>query len=118
MDIGSFSITYGECDSDWRGYGKHQAPDKEKKVVRAYFSFENISTTDQGCYLADFSCYADGIACDRYHHTKGNGLTTGSLSPGRIAQGYVYFEVPVDAGEIELEYEIWRGQEKLIFIIE
>lgn len=121
VDIGSFSITYWKCDSDWRGYdSSYKGAHDGKKIIRAYFSFENISTTDQGCYRSDFSCYADGIACElyRYYYAEDDDLTTGLLSPGRIAQGYVYFEVPVDAGEIELEYAIWGGQEKLIFIIE
>ena len=117
-----YAITYGECDSDWKGYDSlFHGPEAGKKVVRAYFSIENIDTSDHEFYYTDFDCYADGVDCKIYTHYYGRDdrLSIGRLSPGRIAQGYLYFEVPANAGEIELEYSCMSMEpERLIFVVE
>lgn len=122
VETGYFSIAYGECDSDWRGYGSIYPPKNGNRVVRTYFTFENIDNRDNLCSALDFSCYADGVACKLYSYwaSQEDKLTTASLSPGRIGQGYVYFEVPAGAGEIELEYDDASRftNNRVIFIVE
>lgn len=114
-------ITYQECDSDWRGYTEYYRPKNGNKVVRAFFVFENISNSDQNCGHYDFSCYADQFTCSSFSCTSDDILYYTTIPPGRKAQGCVLFEVPVDAEEIELEYEDsfdFFSNKKLIFTIE
>ncbi len=119
IETDHFSITYQECDADWRGYNEYMGPQDGMKVARAYFVFENISDSDRSCGSFDFDCYADGVACDAFIWASDDSLSYASLSPGRKLQGYIAYEVPVDAQEIELEYEtsFWN-QEKVIFVVE
>lgn len=121
LETGSFKITYQECDADWRGYSEYLGPQNGNKVVRAFFIFENISNSDKTCGGFDFSCYADGVSCSQFIWSSEDSLSTTSLSPGRKNQGYVAFEVPISAEEIELEYEDTFNlfsKQKLIFTIE
>lgn len=81
------------------------------------FKFENISDSDQTVSsMIDWECYADNSKVDQSWIGDGNGLDA-TLSPGRTAQGSVYFEVPVDVENIELEYKMdfWKS-DKIIFI--
>lgn len=81
------------------------------------FKFENISNTDQTVStMMDWECYADNSKADQTWITDDNGLD-GKLSSGREAEGAVYFEVPKDAENIELEYDInfWQS-DKIIFV--
>ena len=119
LEAGSLSITYQECDGDWRGYDQYLGPSDGNRVVRAYFVFENIGNTDQYCGAWDFDCYADGVACDTYIWSSDDSLSQSSISPGRKLQGYVCFEVPESAEAVELEYEtsFWT-QDKVIFVVE
>ncbi len=119
IETDHFSITYQECDTDWRGYNEYMGPHDGMKVVRAYFVFENISDSDQSCGSFDFNCYADGVACDAFIWASDDSLSYATISPGRKLQGYIAYEVPVDAQEIELEYEtsFW-SQEKVVFVVE
>lgn len=117
---GGLTITYQECDSNWIGYNEYLGPSAGNKLVRAYFVFENTGNSDQSCGSWEFSCYADGTACQAYYFSGEDDLPAyDAISAGRNMKGYVYFEVPEDAEIIELEYEVsvWT-QEKAIFIIE
>lgn len=81
------------------------------------FNFENISDSDQTVSsIADWECYADNTKVDQSWIGDDNGLD-GTLSSGRTTQGSIYFEVPVDAQSIELEYDInfWQS-DKIIFV--
>lgn len=81
------------------------------------FIFENLSDSDAHVStLMDWECYADDVKVDQFHNMDDNGLDA-TLSKGRKAQGKVYFEVPVDAQKVELEYDInfWKS-DKIIFV--
>ena len=84
---------------------------------RFEFNFENISDTDQTLSsMMDWECYADNQKVDQTWLGDESGLDA-TLSSGRTTQGSVYFEVPVDAESIELEYSIsfWNS-DKIIFV--
>lgn len=84
---------------------------------RFEFNFENISDTDQAVSsMMDWECYADNQKVDQTWLGDESGLDA-TLSSGRTTQGSVYFEIPVDAESIELEYSIsfWNS-DKIIFI--
>lgn len=84
---------------------------------RFEFRFENISDSDQAVSsMMDWECYADNAKVDQSFIGDDNGLDA-TLSSGRTTQGAVFFEVPVGAEKIELEYDInfWQS-DKIIFI--
>ncbi len=75
--------------------------------------------TDGDEYISyfNFACYADGYAVEQ-HYSGDEGLSA-TLSPGRTTTGFVYFVVPTDAEEIEIEYETnFLTEEKLTFLYE
>lgn len=93
-------------------------PEAGKKYIYLQFAFENTSkTSDTAISYYSFDCYADGYAADMYY--GGDDSLSATLSAGRATTGYIYFEVPQDAKDIEVEYETNVFTEKKIkFIFE
>ena len=112
-----FKITFISADDNFTGYNKYATIKSGHKVVKADFEFENISSSDQLASSLDFSCYADGYSCDEFWSVDDPTFSS-TLSSGKKSKGSVYFEVPVNANSITLEYEsdIWTNS-KLIFVI-
>ncbi len=113
-----YKITYVSCDPDYKGYDKYSSPEKGNKVIRAVFLIENISQSDNS--IGGMDCYADGNKCESFIFGADdyNSPTLETISPGRKFKGIVYYEVPADAKEIEIEMEIdFWDEEKLVFAI-
>lgn len=112
-------ITYKSCNADFKNYSRYASVKSGYKVIQAVFDFENISTTDQS--LNGLYCYADGVKCEEFYSVDDySSPTLETISAGRkLTNATVYFEVPKDAKDIELEYEadFWSS-EKYIFIVE
>lgn len=84
---------------------------------RMEFEFENIGDTDQTISsIISWNCYADGYAMEASY--VGDDVLDATISPGKKATGAVYYEVPSDAKDITLEYEVdaWSG-DKVEFIV-
>lgn len=118
----NFRISYLDCELDWADYDELFPPSNGYRVVRAYFRFENIGTVASDCGRIDFTCYADDLACRDFSVCRVDDLEYSlTLSPGRRAEGWAYFEVPEKAERIELEYSgdsCWNyDSHKPIFII-
>lgn len=111
-------LTFKSVEDDWTGYNEYLGPKDGYKIIRAYFVFENTSSTDKYVGSFDFDCYADGVSVDKYYYGDDT-MSSQNLSSGRKLEGYVYFEVPVDAKDIEIEYEtsFWTDK-KAIFVVE
>lgn len=96
-------------------------PSDGNKYIFLEFSITNTGDTDMSIGAYDFDCYADDVAVDQLYVANGDDeLTTiTTLSPGKIAKGKVYYEIPIDAQKIEIEYEtsFWT-QDKIYFIFE
>lgn len=92
-------------------------PDDGNTYCKMDFEFENISDSDRYVSSSDFKCYADGYDMEKEYLIEGLDLDA-TLSPGKKTKGAVFFEIPVDAEEITLEYEtnFWT-EDKIIFII-
>lgn len=117
-EVGKVKITYTDCDTNWTNYNQYLGPKDGYKVVRAVFTFENTGSADE--VLNSFDCYADNTACDSYYSADDyKSPTLESLSSGRTFNAVVYFEVPVNAQEIVLEYETsyWTSNH-IEFVIE
>lgn len=93
-------------------------PAEGNKYIYLQFAFENTSkSSDTSVSFYSFECYADGYAAEMYY--GGDDDLSATLSAGRATTGYIYFEVPIDAQEIEVEYTTnIFSSEKIKFIYE
>ena len=110
-------ISYLKCDTNFKKYSKYATVGKGKKVISATFKIENVSDTDQ--YIDTINCYADDKKCDSFYSVEDyDDPFFDSISAGRSIEGTVYFEVPSNAKNIELEFEnnVWT-EDKVIFVI-
>ncbi len=117
VTVDGLEISYISCDADFTEYNEYSAPSEGNKVVRAEFEFKNNSDSD--CSLFSLDCYADGTKCEIYFYADDYASPTlETISPGRTFKSVVYFEVPKDAQNIEMEMEtnFWT-EEKIIFNI-
>lgn len=116
VETDNFRITY-ESAGEYTNNNEFLQPKDGYVYWEFKFKFENISNTDQTVStMMDWECYADNSKADQTWITDDNGLD-GKLSAGREAEGAVYFEIPEDAENVELEYDInfWKS-DKIIFI--
>ncbi|MCD7825977.1 MAG: DUF4352 domain-containing protein [Clostridiaceae bacterium] len=117
LETSNLKISYLDCGK-FKDYGKYEAPDKGNKVVFATFEFENISDGDEYVSSFDFSCYADGYDCQEFYSGNVENLSA-TLSAGKKTKGTVLFEVPKDAKEITLEYDVSiLTYDKVTFVIQ
>lgn len=117
IEDGNMKIVF-MSSGDYVEENEYMQPAEGKKYIFLQFAFENISkTTDTSISFYSFECYADGYAAEMYY--GGNDELSASLSAGRATTGYIYFEVPLEAEVIEVEYETNVFTEKKIkFIFE
>lgn len=103
IKVDDFKISY-KNSKEWTKYDKYFAPEDGYKIIRAYFIIENIGDKERYIGRSSFKCYADGYTTESYSHGDDelDGFT--SLSAGRKMEGYVYYIVPADAKNIEIEY--------------
>ena len=92
-------------------------PDEGYMYIRLYLSVNNTSNADKYMSSFEFTCYADGKKEETYYVTT-EALEGGTLSSGRKDEGYIYFKVPVDAKEIEVEYEtsFWTDKKAILTV--
>lgn len=110
-------ISYLKCDTNFKKYSKYATVGKGKKVISATFKIENVSDTDQ--YIDIINCYADDKKCDSFYSVEDyDNPFLDSISAGRSIEGTVYFEVPSNAKDIELEFEnnVWTN-DKVVFVV-
>lgn len=107
------SITY-VSSGDYESDNEFITPADGNKFIRLYFHVDNQSSSDQSISTYSFHCYADGYECSATYMEDD---ISASLSTGRSTDGAVYFEVPVDAAEVEVEYEYNLFSDKKIKFI-
>lgn len=103
---------------DYTEENEFMQPSEGNKYIFLQFSFENLSDdSDTSISSYSFECFADGYATEMYY--GGEEDLSATLSAGRTTTGYIYFEVPVDANSIEVEYETnFITNDKIKFIFE
>ena len=100
---GDMDIVYA-ASGEYTEENEFMQPSEGMKYIFLKFAFLNTSEKrDSSISFYSFECYADGYSAEAYYGGE-NGLSA-TLSAGRSTEGYIYFEVPVDAQEIEVEYE-------------
>lgn len=113
-------ITVNDANLDYYQYINDEyglyAPADGKRLVMASFTFENTGKSDAYVSIYDFDCYADNTSCDQAFISDDNGFINSNISPGRNVSFQAYYEVPISAQAIELEYEtnIWTNEKAII----
>lgn len=118
ITVDNLKISYISCNPNYKDYDEYSKPSSGKKVIRAEFEFENLSDYDKA--LDGITCYADNQKCEEYYYADDYASPVlETISAGRTLKGVVYYEVPTNAKDIELEFEadFWSS-DKTIFVVE
>ena len=108
VETKEFRMTYESC-GEYISDNEFIQPDEGNYYMRFDFEIENISDSDIFVSASDFECYADGYETDQSFALD---WTSSSLATGKKAKASVLFQIPVNAKEIELQYEVntWTSE--------
>lgn len=101
LDDGGVQIVYA-ASGEYAEENEFLQPEEGFKYIYLKLAFINTSKSDKSISMYSFDCYADGYAAEMYY--GGDEGLSATLSAGRSTMGYIYFKIPVDATEIEIEY--------------
>ena len=105
------------ASGEYREDNQFLQPKEGYKYIFLKLAFVNDSKSKKGVSFYDFEAYADGYSTEMYY--GGDENLSATLPSGRSEIGQIYFEIPVDAKEIEIEYTSnLFSNEKLKFIYE
>ena len=113
-DANGLKITY-VASGTYTEDNEFMQPKEGNKYIFLKFAFENTSKSDEFISASDFDAYADGYAVENRY--LGDDDLSATLSAGRKTEGTVTFEVPENASDIEVEYEVNFITEKKIKFI-
>lgn len=117
IDVNGLIITYQQADK-YVESNTYLQPKDGYMYIELKIAAENTSDSDRYISMFDFECYADGTKAEQYY-SGDNNFEGGTLSAGRKSSGSIYFTVPIDATEIEVEYETnYWSDKKAIFKVE
>lgn len=94
-------------------------PASGNKFIFIDLSIQNTGDTDLSVGSTSFTCYADDTKCSQSVVTADDQMDIiATVSPKKYLKGKIYFEVPKDSQNIEVEFEtsFWT-QEKIYFIV-
>lgn len=117
LTIDDIAITYISAEK-YISDNEFILPTEGTEFYRVEFEFENKGSSDWSISsMVNWNCYADGYLTNQTWTNMDDDLS-GTMSAGKKLKGALYFEVPLDAEEVILEYKnnIWID-ETLTFII-
>lgn len=114
LTVDGLKITYVSVE-DFTDYDEWDDLKDGYKFIVLTFDCVNESNSDKYVDSYDFKCFADDASVESHYEDD---ILDATLSSGRKTTGKVYFEVPIDAESIEVEYEtdFW-SEEKAIFVV-
>lgn len=117
IDADTFKMTFVSSE-DYTSDNEYMQPADGNKYIKLVFDFENTGDSDFLVSDWDFNCYADGYVVESTYLDTDNMLSA-TISPGKKASGSIFYEVPISAETIELEYEtnFWT-EDKIVFEVE
>ncbi|MBR5342815.1 MAG: DUF4352 domain-containing protein [Oscillospiraceae bacterium] len=99
---GDIKIVY-MASGDYLSDNQFLQPKEGYKYIFLEFAFINNGKSDTSISFYSFEAYADGYNVEMFYGADDD--LSATLSSGRSTVGKVFFEVPTDAKEIEIEYE-------------
>lgn len=114
IDANGLKISYVKAEKH-KEKNQFLQPKDGYMYVKLFLSVENTSDSDRYISSFEFDCYADGKKQEAFY-TSDESLEGGTLSAGRKDEGYIYFSVPEDATDIEVEYEtsFWTDKKAIL----
>lgn len=112
---GNVELTYVSVEK-WSDYNQYSAPESGNMIIRLEISVVNNGSSDFSISSWNFNCFADNKATDGYW--MGDNVLSATLSSGRNTSGYIYFEVPENASNIDVEYELnfWTSEKAILAV--
>lgn len=116
-------ITMIEVNTNFTDYNEYLGPKNGYKYVMVKFEVENISKENDELYVssAEFNADADGVAVDTSYavNTDYKDLSA-TVGKGKKSIGYIFYEVPVSASKITVEYNasFWTDGNSIEFIVQ
>ena len=101
LQDGNTQIVY-VASGDYTSDNEFMQPKDGYRYIFLEFAFINTGKTDTSISFYSFDAYADGYSAEMFYGADDD--LSATLSAGRSTIGRIYFEVPVDAREIEIEY--------------
>lgn len=101
-EVGSFKISYVECELNWRGYS--EIPTRGHQVARAHFTIENASSETKRCGYLDFTCVAGDTACNTFSRGVDALQMLSDIKSGDVVDGWLYYEIPIGSKTAILTY--------------
>ncbi len=101
LQDGNVQIVYSAC-GEYVSDNEYIQPKSGNKYIFLEFAFLNTGKSDASVSFYSFNAFADGYSADMFYGADDD--LSATLSAGRSTVGRVYFEVPADAKEIEVEY--------------
>ena len=94
-------------------------PKEGNYFLAVHITFQNNSKKDKPVGPSYFKCYVDDKAYDNTYFAGDDYLGYDDLSSGRSSSGTIYYELPVDAKNIELEYtpSYWSNNKRIIYTL-
>lgn len=117
LESSEVRITY-MSSGEYISSNQFMQPAEGNRFIYLQLAFENLSEkNDANVSAYSFECYADGYSAQMKYF--GEEELSATLSAGRSTSGFLYFEVPSDAQEIEIEYtENMFLDKKITFLYE
>lgn len=110
------TLTFDSCE-EYISTNRYSQPKENYKYIVLTFTAKNTVTTEEYFYW-DFECYADDTKCEQQFFNVSDSLYIGdNIGAGRKLSGKIFFEVPVNAEHIEIEYKPEFFEEVLIKFI-
>lgn len=103
-------LSSGQCEAS----SIFSEPKEGYMLWRFEFEIKNISEESQSVSdMLGWECYADNVVVDQKFLSNEN--LSGIFSSGRTIKGAVFFEVPIDSKNIELEYDPGYKENIIVF---
>lgn len=117
LEANELEIVY-VASGDYISDNQFIQPAEGNKYIFLEFAARSVAKKgEKGITYYDFKAYADGYSAEALYSPDNN--LSATLSPGRTTEGKIYFEVPENAKDIEVEYTInIFTEEKVKFIFE
>ena len=116
-------ITMTQVDTNFKDHSEYLKPASGKKYIMLKFEVENINTENDELYVSSlsFNAYADGVSTESAYvgNDKYNDLSA-TVGKGKKAIGYIFYEVPVNAQKITVEYnaDFWTDGNAIEFVVQ
>ncbi len=115
LNANGLKIHYNKAEI-WKSDNMFIEADKGFKFVRVYFVIENTNENDYTMGSWDFECYANNSKMDETYYGDNKLEFANTITSGRKLEGYLYYEIPSNISEFEIEYETnWWTDKKAIF---